>query len=219
MCFWLFRLVFVEISNLIKWNSSIHQDQHRLFSTNFNWLLNQVEETYTHRLSQILVSFIGLVRSTCCSCGYVGMICPRVTLQSYYTIDVGASGCGKSTIVQLLERFYDVTKGRVVSVTIMTRYFEPHLASWWYRYSTTEYPMASCSSWSCGPRACFIWPDHCWEYHLWTRKCANGWDYQCSIESQHCWFHSSVAKGWMRSKVMQYLMSVFCVIIRAMKRQ
>ena len=28
---------------------------------------------------------------------------------------VGASGCGKSTTVQLLERFYDVPEGQVVS--------------------------------------------------------------------------------------------------------
>jgi ABC-type polar amino acid transport system ATPase subunit len=28
---------------------------------------------------------------------------------------IGVSGCGKSTIVQLLERFYDVTHGQVVN--------------------------------------------------------------------------------------------------------
>ena len=28
---------------------------------------------------------------------------------------VGSSGCGKTSIVQLLERFYNVVKGRVVS--------------------------------------------------------------------------------------------------------
>jgi ABC-type multidrug transport system fused ATPase/permease subunit len=31
------------------------------------------------------------------------------------SIHLGASGCGKSTTVQLLERFYDVAEGQLVS--------------------------------------------------------------------------------------------------------
>ena len=29
---------------------------------------------------------------------------------------VGASGCGKSTAIQLIERFYDTTNGQIVSL-------------------------------------------------------------------------------------------------------
>ncbi len=31
---------------------------------------------------------------------------------------VGSSGCGKSTVVQLIQRFYDVSHGQVSSVTM-----------------------------------------------------------------------------------------------------
>lgn len=34
---------------------------------------------------------------------------------------VGSSGCGKSTIVQLIQRFYDPDHGRVSSVIDMVR--------------------------------------------------------------------------------------------------
>ncbi|CAF0938979.1 unnamed protein product [Rotaria sordida] len=39
---------------------------------------------------------------------------------------VGASGCGKSTIIQLLERFYDVTKGRLLLDGIDIRQLNLH---------------------------------------------------------------------------------------------
>ena len=34
---------------------------------------------------------------------------------------VGASGCGKSTIIQMLERFYDPQQGHLVSEALQTR--------------------------------------------------------------------------------------------------
>jgi ABC-type multidrug transport system fused ATPase/permease subunit len=39
---------------------------------------------------------------------------------------VGASGCGKSTIVALLQRFYDPEQGSIVSISIMGKHWHCH---------------------------------------------------------------------------------------------
>jgi ABC-type multidrug transport system fused ATPase/permease subunit len=49
-----------------------------------------------------------------CSPQHVSFVVPAGQFAAF----VGASGCGKSTIVRLLLRFYDPTKGQVTSLPI-----------------------------------------------------------------------------------------------------
>jgi len=51
----------------------------------------------------------------------VGMFKLTVAFRCYQynIIDLGTSGCGKSTIIQLLERFYDVGHGHLVSISLV----------------------------------------------------------------------------------------------------
>ena len=49
----------------------------------------------------------------------VGMFDCHVLIEFYLwdIIDIGGSGCGKSTTIQLLQRFYDVKRGQIVSIS------------------------------------------------------------------------------------------------------
>ena len=46
--------------------------------------------------------------------------------QGYKVAFVGTSGCGKSTIIQLLQRFYFPTKGKITINNIDIKDFEIH---------------------------------------------------------------------------------------------
>ena len=49
---------------------------------------------------------------------------------------VGPSGCGKSTILELVQRFYDPTEGKVVHYVMMYRMYQRIFSQFMYMYNT-----------------------------------------------------------------------------------
>ncbi|CAF4659511.1 unnamed protein product, partial [Rotaria sp. Silwood2] len=64
--------------------------------------------------------------STCGSSWYVSIKCLLFIFKLQYVMFTGTSGGGKSTIIQLLERFYDVTSGQILLDGIDIRQLNLH---------------------------------------------------------------------------------------------
>ncbi|CAF4991098.1 unnamed protein product [Rotaria sp. Silwood1] len=84
-----------------------------------------------------LDNFHGQIKFNQVEFGYPSRSTSRVLNQFQLTIEpsqrvalVGGSGCGKSTVIQLLERFYDVTHGQICLDGVDIRELNIHWL-WW----------------------------------------------------------------------------------------
>ena len=69
----------------------------------------------------------------------------KVTIGAGQTLAfVGQSGCGKSTSVQLLERFYDPDEGEVVSLDVNICFISRNLHSYYYKMTQKNKVMKKC---------------------------------------------------------------------------
>jgi ABC-type transport system involved in Fe-S cluster assembly fused permease/ATPase subunit len=64
----------------------------------------------------VLTSFLSYLTGQ--SVALVGKYCSMDDDPLGQLTSIGASGCGKSTVVQLIERFYDVNEGQLVKILL-----------------------------------------------------------------------------------------------------
>lgn len=133
---------------------------------------------------------------------------------------VGSSGCGKSTTVQLIQRFYDPQEGAVSvgrdkeAVVKIKRYTfpQPFLISTHFRslgeyrwswHSHSECTLSEGDDRRCESGACSFCHHDCWEHSIWPWGCDAGRDRAGHTRGQCLWFHheTSWCKAfWERHK-------------------
>ncbi|CAF4657532.1 unnamed protein product [Rotaria sp. Silwood1] len=103
-------------------------EEHELVNFRGEIQFDQVKFIYPIRPTSIILNKFQLNIKPSQRVALVGMFQLNVSFryELHNIIRIGASGCGKSTIIQLLERFYDVTSGRLLLDGIDIRQLNIH---------------------------------------------------------------------------------------------